>query len=69
MFSVGRMQIRNILRFRQNGPFLAGDKLGAKQKHIKKKTRKHKFHGIIPGFLGDFVYVFFSPIRNVFWNT
>ena len=26
MFSVGRMQIRHFRRFRQSGPFLAGDK-------------------------------------------
>ena len=36
---------------------------GAKQ-HIKKKTRKPTFHGIVAGFWGGFVYVFFSPTRN-----
>ena len=35
-----------------------------RKKHIKKKTRKQKFHGIVPGFLGNFVYVFSSPLRN-----
>ena len=35
-----------------------------KKKHINKKTRKQNFHGSVPGFWGDFVYVFFSPIRN-----
>ena len=34
MFSVGRMQIRQFRRFRQNGPFLAGDKNMVYQKHI-----------------------------------
>ena len=33
MFSVGRMQIRHFRRFRQNGPFLAGDKNTVYQKH------------------------------------
>ena len=36
---------------------------GAK-KHIKKKARKHNFHGIVPGFWGGFCYLFFSPTRN-----
>ena len=32
------------------------------KKHIKNKTRKQKFHGIVPGFWGgDFVYVFSPP--------
>ena len=36
-----------------------------RKKHINKKTRKQNFHGIVPGFLGDFcLCVFFSPIRN-----
>ena len=36
-----------------------------RKKHIKKKTRKHNFHGIVPGFWGEFcLCVFFSPIRN-----
>ena len=33
MFSQGRMQIRHFRRFRQNGPFLAGDKNTVYQKH------------------------------------
>ena len=32
-FSQGRMQIRHFRRFRQNGPFLAGDKNTVYQKH------------------------------------
>ena len=32
-FSVGRMQICDFRRFRQNGPFLAGDKNTVYQKH------------------------------------
>ena len=31
---------------------------------VKKKHANKNFHGIVPGFLGDFVYVFFSPMRN-----
>ena len=31
------------------------------KKHIKKKTRKQDFHGIVPGFWGDSVYVFSPP--------
>ena len=46
---------------------LGPPKLGAKN-HIKKKTRKQNFHGIVPGFFffggGDFVYVLFLPVRN-----
>ena len=38
--------------------------LGAK-KHIKKKTRKQNFHGIVPGFWGGFCScVSVSPIRT-----
>ena len=33
LFSVGRMRIRHFRRFRQNGPFLAGDKNTVYQKH------------------------------------
>ena len=33
LFSVGRMQIRHFRRFRQNTPFLAGDKNTVYQKH------------------------------------
>ena len=33
MFSVGGMRIRHFRRFRQNGPFLAGDKNTVYQKH------------------------------------
>ena len=38
--------------------------LGAKKK--RKNTYKQNFHGIVPGFSGDSVHVFFSPmmIRN-----
>ena len=39
LFSVGRMQIRHFRRFRQNGPFLAGDKNTVYQKHGLPKTR------------------------------
>ena len=36
-----------------------------RKKHKEKKTRKQNVHGIVPGFWGDFVYVFSpSPIRN-----
>ena len=42
---------------------------GERKKHIKKKTRKQNIHGIIPGFLGDFVYVFFLTLRNDPKNT
>ena len=40
--------------------------LGAKEKHIKKKTCKQNFHGIVPGFWGRtlFMCFFFSAIRN-----
>ena len=39
--------------------------LGSDKKHIKKKTRKQNFHGIVLGFfLGKFCLCVFSPIRN-----
>ena len=39
------------------------EKLGSEKK--KKETRKHSFHGNVPGFGGEFcLCVFFSPIRN-----
>ena len=34
------------------------------EKTHQEKTRKQNVHGIVPAFWGDFVYVFFSPIRN-----
>ena len=40
-------------------------KSGSEKKHIKKKTRKQNFHGIVLGFWGGFcLCVFFSAIRN-----
>ena len=30
-----------------------------RKEHIKRKTRKQNIHGIVPGFWGNFVYVFF----------
>ena len=39
--------------------------IGSEKKTRKVKTRKQHVHGIIPGFWGGFVYVFFlSPTRN-----
>ena len=38
--------------------------LGSEKTHTKNQTRKQNFHGILPGFWGGFVYVFFSPTRN-----
>ena len=39
--------------------------LGSEKKHIKKKTRKQNFHGIVPGFWGEFCfYVFFLPHKE-----
>ena len=35
--------------------------LGSEKKHIKKKTRKQNFHRIVPGFLGGFCLLCFSP--------
>ena len=36
-----------------------------RKKHIKKKTRKQNFHGIVPGFLGGILFMcFFLPLRN-----
>ena len=36
-----------------------------RKKHIKKKTRKQNFQGIVPGFWGGISFMcFFSPIRN-----
>ena len=41
-------------------PDLLGDRdRKERKKHIKKETRKQNFHGIVPGFWGKFVYVFF----------
>ena len=37
---------------------------GAK-KTYKEKTRKQNFHGIVPGFLGDFLYVFCLPPKGM----
>ena len=38
---------------------------GERKKHIKKKTRKQIFHGIVPGFWGGILFMCFSsPIRN-----
>ena len=50
-----------------NGSQDAGEKgylLGAKKTHIKKKHVNKFFTGFSRDFGGDFVYVFFSPIRN-----
>ena len=38
--------------------------IGSEKKHIKKKTQKQKFHGIVPEFSGDFVYVLFLPHKE-----
>ena len=35
--------------------------MGSEKKHIKNKTRKQNFQGFVPGFWGNFVYVFFLP--------
>ena len=51
------------------------ESFGSEKKHAKKKTRKQKFHGIVPGFLGEFCFFnvcvcfFLSPIRNDPKNT
>ena len=37
--------------------------MGSEKTH-KEKTRKQTFHGIVLGFIGNFVYVFSPPIRN-----
>ena len=41
LFSAGRMQIRHFRRFRQNGPFLAGDKSTVHQKHGLRDPEKN----------------------------
>ena len=38
-------------------------KLGSEKTH-KEKPRKQNVHGIVPGFGGDFVYVFFLPHKE-----
>ena len=51
--------------------------VGSEKKHIKTKTRKQNFHGIVPGFWGGIIFMcFFSPILNdpekkhinIFWH-
>ena len=37
---------------------------GERKKHIKKKTRKQNFHGIVPGFLGEFCLCVFLPHKE-----
>ena len=50
---------------RKRRPNANASVFGSEKKHIKKKTRKQNFHGIVPGFWGGFcLCVFFSPIRN-----
>ena len=38
--------------------------LRERKKHIKNKTHKQNFPGIVPGFWGNFVYVFFLPHKE-----
>ena len=64
------VQLGNPETIRENQAIRANLRIDSREsghlrrKHIKKKTRKQNFHGIVPGFWGDFVYVFFSPRRN-----
>ena len=44
--------------------FTGGPVLGSEKKHIKKKTRKQNFHGIVPGFWGEFCLCFFLPHKE-----
>ena len=39
----------------------SGGWLRSKKKHIKIKTRKQNFHGIVPGFWGGILFKCFSP--------
>ena len=41
-----------------------GGGFSGSENKTKYKTHKQTFRGIVPGFSGDFGYVFFSPIRN-----
>ena len=47
LFSVGRMQIRHFRRFRQNGPFLAGNKTTVYQKHGLRHPEAELLHDFI----------------------
>ena len=38
--------------------------IGERKKHIKKKTRKLNFHGIVPGVLGEFCLCVFLPHKE-----
>ena len=40
--------------------WLSRKRLGSENAH-KEKTRKQNFHGIVPGFWGNLIYVFFCP--------
>ena len=61
---VGKRSSITFFRFRDSfGHFLVtfSDAFRERQKHIKKKTRKQNFHGIVPGFWGEFCLCVFSP--------
>ena len=61
-----RMQIRHFRHFRQKPPLFWRDKSTVYQKHRFRDpdTCKHDFHGIVPGFGGNLVYVFFLPYEE-----